>query len=113
MRFPRVRFTVWRLMVAVAVFATATWGGQLAARGYSYRKMSDYHAASKARIESEWSLEFQWKRALGHFPACRTLEVQAEDAWKQAEWHVQMKVKYERAAARPWLPVEPDPPEPK
>jgi hypothetical protein len=29
------------------------------------------------------------------------------------EWHFALFEKYERAARRPWLPVEPDPPEPK
>ena len=31
---------------------------------------------------------------------------------RSAYW-IALKQKYERASARPWLPVEPDPPEPK
>jgi len=32
---------------------------------------------------------------------------------EMAAYHVQMRRKWERAAARPWLPVEPDPPPPE
>lgn len=31
---------------------------------------------------------------------------------KSAEYHAAMKAKYARLARHPWLPVEPDPPEP-
>jgi hypothetical protein len=30
-----------------------------------------------------------------------------------AEYHLELRDKYVQAAARPWLPVAPDPPEPK
>jgi hypothetical protein len=31
----------------------------------------------------------------------------------QVDYHSKMRQKYERAAARPWLPIEPDAPEPE
>ena len=31
---------------------------------------------------------------------------------RRADYHGAMRRKYERAARYPWLPVEPDPPEP-
>jgi hypothetical protein len=33
--------------------------------------------------------------------------------FRRVEHYDALRVKYERAAARPWLPVEPDPPEPQ
>jgi hypothetical protein len=33
--------------------------------------------------------------------------------WRLFEWHESMARKYEHAARYPWLPVEPDPPEPE
>jgi hypothetical protein len=35
--------------------------------------------------------------------------------WSEArlEWHRRLGEKYRRAASSPWLPVEPDPPEPE
>ena len=38
------------------------------------------------------------------------IELQMKDALGQADRHARIRSKYERAAARPWLPVEPDPP---
>jgi hypothetical protein len=36
----------------------------------------------------------------------------AESLRRRAEYHARLKEKYRRTAAFPWLPVEPDPPEP-
>jgi hypothetical protein len=32
--------------------------------------------------------------------------------WRLFQWHLSIARTYERAARHPWLPVEPDPPEP-
>jgi hypothetical protein len=32
---------------------------------------------------------------------------------KTAEYHAALKLKYERAASRPWVPLDPDPPPPE
>jgi hypothetical protein len=32
---------------------------------------------------------------------------------EESDWHLALAQKYRGAAARPWLPVEPDPPEPE
>ena len=41
MRFPRVRYTVRRLMVAVAIVALLTWGEQSRRRWVLYRQRSE------------------------------------------------------------------------
>jgi hypothetical protein len=37
----------------------------------------------------------------------------ADRYWELYVYHGLLEEKYDRAASRPWLPVEPDPPEPK
>lgn len=64
-----------------------------------YTELSDYHDKMHLRY------------AIPH-----TDEVGDEtvyEATPRSTWHMKLAVKYYRAAAHPWLPVEPDPPEPK
>ena len=37
----------------------------------------------------------------------------ADRYWELYDYHGRLEEKYATAASRPWLPVEPDPPEPK
>jgi len=91
MRWPRVRFTIRRMMVAVAVvaivFAWSAWMGRRAAR---FRSLWAEHINKVGMISSPkpWPHEVQ------------------------GIYHLKMGEKYRVAALRPWLPVEPDPPEP-
>ena len=41
------------------------------------------------------------------------LPVEFEECRRRALYDRRMKLKYEAAARNPWLPVEPDPPEPR
>jgi hypothetical protein len=90
---PRFRFTVRRMMVAVAVVAVLlAMAVTLSHRRSRFESLRDYHASRAPYV---------WLGPMG------TL-------WeRQGEWHWAMKRKYERAARYPWLPVAPDPPEPK
>ncbi len=94
MKLPRVRFTVRRMMVAVAV-------------------------ASLALGLSQWM-----RRRSGRFDEIHRRHVRAsfEIAYSSGPWsdkearmtyHWRMITKYERAARYPFLPVAPDPPEPE
>jgi hypothetical protein len=88
---PRVRFTLRRMMVAVAVVAiglgVVDWIGRRAAR---FRALWAYHINRVGLVSSPnpWPHEVQ------------------------GIYHLKMGEKYRVAALRPWLPVEPDPPEP-
>ena len=96
MRLGCPRLTVRGMMVAVAVVAVALSLIVLKRRSDGYRSLAGYHAA-RAMAES------------GTGPA----ESGFARIWtQQGEWHKRMREKYERAASRPWMPVEPDPPEP-
>jgi hypothetical protein len=101
MRRPRVRFTVRHLMAAVAVAALL-----LAARGTWRRYQSyRYQAATYAEMERLVS-------ALR--PADSRISVVYDPGTPQElrftpEQVSRLRRKYERAAARPWIPVEPEP----
>jgi hypothetical protein len=89
MRLPRPRFTVRRLMVVVAIIAMATYTGMVVWRIETYAVRADIHA----RHNSGHSFKYASTDLI--------------------HWHEQMRLKYENAARNPWLPVGPDPPEPK
>jgi hypothetical protein len=90
MRLPRLRLTVRRLMLAVAVVALVIWLGRI----YQLRQMY-----LEKFLDNELAL-----LQLDSGISCYT-----EDHMK---WHQAMRQKYEHAARYPWLPVEPDPPYP-
>jgi hypothetical protein len=94
MRLPRVRFTVRRLMIAVAVVALAIG---MFARSRQMSKIADRHAAQ--------ILEHSQMMPLPNGAFVMLLD-------NRGQWHQAMVAKYRRAARRPWLPVEPDPHEP-
>jgi hypothetical protein len=110
MTFPRVRFTVRRMMAAVAVAALVSAGWVESAR-------------MEAAME-EWRLECSL-RAIDHSLSasihsggrwpCRLTSPPSEPSVidpKKAAYHAAMARKWSAAADRPWLAVEPDPPEP-
>jgi hypothetical protein len=90
MRPPRVRFTVRRMMVAVAILANVlgllVWVDR---RATQFRDRRDFHRMHWSAIDEGFAVEAA-----------------------QAAYHRAMAEKYRGAAERPWLPVEPDPPEP-
>jgi hypothetical protein len=96
MRPPRPRFTVRRLMVAVAIV-----GGVLGLLSWSrtrvvnFRRLADHHG--------RLSRELQQTRE-GYTCTFGT---------PRSDYHRVMEAKYLRAAEHPWSPVAPDPPEPK
>jgi hypothetical protein len=131
MRLPRVRFTVRRLMIAVAIVGVLLAAG-LEAR-WMHRKYREYATRASLhsyceRLYSEWASsdikkeadrrsKFEkngqagfddWVLHLADYYGRRAAK---ETLW--ANYHARMKSKYEVAMRRPWLPVEPDPPEPE
>ncbi len=92
MRPPRLIFTTRRLMIAVAVLGLLFGGVNLGLRSVHYRR-----------------------EALIHEFLEEILAVQQHHSGPDPErsaYHAALKLKYQRAAARPWLAVEPDPPDP-
>jgi hypothetical protein len=117
MKLPRVQLTVRRLIVAVALVALLLGAARLWALRQLYLERAAGHAGFRALVlrspqdiqywESRWTdrragrpARYPWPAGPPFVPAI-------------ARYHDDMKVKYERAAARPWLPVGSDPPEPR
>ena len=107
MKLPRTRFTVRRLMVAVAIMGSLSYGLRLWILNRTYRLRAESHVARKteARGREAWAA----KMAKSGYLSAPRASVEAS----KVEYHDNMAIKYDHAARYPWLPVEPDPPEPK
>jgi hypothetical protein len=103
MRLPRVRFTVRRLMIAVAVVAVLL-GGELIRRQRAARlerlawlaRCERMLATSHPEEEREIASPY-----LKHGKQMGVVEALQEIA--------RQRLRYEYAASHPWLPVPPDP----
>lgn len=83
-------------MVAVLVAGALL---SLVARRERFKRLADYHEAMHYRSAIQLvDVEYQ-ETIFGPTP--------------RSTWHMKMAQKYDRAAARPWLPLAPDPPCPK
>jgi hypothetical protein len=108
MRLPRM--TTRRWMIAVAIFgALAGLGVALERRREGLEALALEHQ-SKMMGLGVGSGPPSGLGLLGWAPDRRSL-TPSERA--RDEWHFRMMSKYRTAASRPWLPVEPDPPEPE
>jgi len=115
MRLPRLRFTVRRMIFAVAVVALLLWCSVMTPQARRYRqRLSEcvagearflrdvnYVEAQIVRFESEGNLEL----SLRHRQLLKNLRV-------YVEWSTGLRRKYEHALWCPWLSVEADPPPP-
>jgi len=94
---PRLRFTVRRMMIAVAIVAALLgWLGERRAR---FLRLSAHYG----RLAKSY-LDLQPDPQPGEYPDAT--------GWRQIIWSWGLRSKYERAARYPWLPIAPDPPEP-
>jgi len=99
MRPPRFRLRT--LMVAVAVVAVMSGVGvRLGNRSLRFRNLADHHGLEETRHVGR-----------GYLPGPETVHI--EVSTPKSEHHARLREKYRRAAARPWLPVPLDPPEPE
>ncbi len=87
MRF-RPRLTLRWLMLLIAVVAIGVWVWRMMKLQEGY-----------------------WHEAQRHAILAASSEAKKED--RLTDYHTHLKLKYERAARYPWLPLEPDPPEPE
>ncbi len=90
----RVRFTVRRLMVAVAIIALILWS------------MRMYQLSREYRIRAE---DY---RSHGHNAAVIYYRTNRSWGYRLRDHYWRLSEKYDRAARYPWLRVAPDPPEP-
>jgi hypothetical protein len=110
MRLPRVRFTVRRLMVAVAIvgllMGTGLWAVRMRTLSAAYRERAFEFGGEPAVGRN---LDFKVITEDGEYISVH----KDENYWLRREWGHKLAEKYRRLADRPWLPVEPDPPPPE
>ena len=94
MRLPRMTTRRWMVAVAVVGIALAV----TFERRDRFRKIAVHHRAEFMKL----------------IPKMNKISYQGDDPLMLLmEWHESMRLKYERAALRPWFPVRPDPPMPE
>jgi hypothetical protein len=126
MRLRRMRFTMRRMLIAVASMALLMGGLRLVCLRSVYREAALAHTAYEnlARTlqevaENEGKNERELQIAFGVEVEPESEAVKARRAAdarvnrKTAEYHAALKQKYERAASRPWVLLPPDPPPPE
>jgi hypothetical protein len=113
MRPIRIRFTIRLLMAVVAISAVAlagvAWSHWMRLRE-DYRLQASYHE-EKEQYERQQLQGVAKAREMGRGdePLLPLIE---QIARQRADFHAEMRRKYEEAAAHPWEPVPPDPSEP-
>ena len=122
MRLPRVRLTVRQMMVAVAVVAVVTGGTVIARRQDVYRVRAVFHAQQEHVAANRWRHWSQEAIRLSGPPGDRNQPGSDQErqlavamvaySRNRAAHHARLRVKYERVARYPWLPIDPDPPSP-
>ena len=112
---PRFRFTLLRMMIAVAIAGTLFGFTAIGIRRSAFLRRADAHR--KAAVEQESLAEYL---AIGrHYERndAGTGLVLSPDSSGLAKtlrkYHDRLQAKYARAARYPWLAIAPDPPEPK
>ena len=111
MRLPRVRFTVRRIMAAVGLVGmTLAVGVECKRRADRFRSSAESH---RSRIDAMlWGANSYYsghELDRGRFWHADGKEFTLREL-DRLDWHRRLQGKYLRAARRPWLPVEPDPP---
>ncbi len=116
LRFPRLRFTIRRLMVIVAIVSLIfSWVVTVrnSREAELRRSLAAYHAREEEmalRAAALHKLEPDFISFLEHG---RSSEAIVSHLLQHAANEAKLKRKYEKAARYPWLPVAPDPPKPK
>jgi hypothetical protein len=122
MKFLRMRFTVRRLMVAVAIVSLPLgWWRyrEMAALSERYRqKYGWYYGLATLDLgeAEEWDqMAVEKRKSAAQHPAWTLDQMAVASAGKRrmGNYYRDLASKYARAVARPWLPVAPDPPEPE
>ena len=99
----RPRLKLPHVMALVAILALAIWLGVMLKRSHDFRVL----AAEQAEAE---------QLSMAYADEARGMngdEQRVARGEQMAAYHRALKEKYDRAAGRPWLSVEPDPPEPE
>jgi hypothetical protein len=116
MRWLRVRVTLRRILVVLAIVEATAGVVLLRSRAEAFHERALYHASEEGLFRNHARL---WDQAVTE--GCTEIPpdgTPAEYAWgaarcrRRADYEAALSAKYQHAAARPWLPVAADPPVP-
>jgi hypothetical protein len=137
MRWPRM--TTRRWLILIAIVAIACGAEMMRRRSVSCRAKANRYALEEAKTRARGersdrsaaeckkhlreiqafaesgggAFRVSWKSLIDSATRSATIASdQAEHCHRWAAYWGALKAKYERAARRPWLPMEPDPPRP-
>jgi hypothetical protein len=115
-RLSQLRFRLRTMLVLVAIVALIMGGVSRWERRKELLRLSgSYSLWAERYARAEWFHSWVASRGehlivtFGDARGYRTVRLEVSELEKVAEDERRMRVKYERAAASPWLPVEPDP----
>lgn len=109
MKRPRVSIRFAMLVVVLTAVPLGLWGKKLSSLRASYREDAEYHARREREERHNVSVFDRGRRA-GATNADEPSIVQLEQASRLGvAYHAGLKLKYRRAADRPWESVPPDP----
>ncbi len=113
MWLPRVRFTLRRMMVAVAAVAVALWAEKGVERWAEYWEQAERHEGrlgtlSLIRQEGYYPYCSIWLDGIPRVFNSKTAPLHGE----LVRHHTRSLRKYRLAMWRPWVPVEPESPPP-
>jgi hypothetical protein len=104
-RLPRVRFTVQRMIIAVAIVGT---GLGLIERRLRALARAEHHLSQV--VSQGWACSRDGSYRF--YVDGQGMPATARQV-RNSAWHHELYSKYRLAANYPWLPIEPDPPEPE
>ena len=110
MRLPRM--TTRRWMVAVMVVALSIATERMRRESFRYRELVERHARLERAFRKNAAL-LPLMKPSDWESLCGQMALSLSRSPERAAYHASLRRKYEHAARYPWLPVEPDPPEPE
>lgn len=119
MRMPRMTTRRWMMAVLLAALGLSGW--ETERRRQAYRARATLLGRTELRCKIEVCLATDAIEAdgcciaipEGFDPMTAKLPVAAEKYRRRFAYYRHLRQKYEAASWHPWLPVEPDPPEPE
>ena len=110
MKPPRLRFALLGMLLSIAVLCVLFCAARMGKQSRDYRRLAVLYAYSEGDA---------WRQAVDHEPSperrpyASWYEIALVEQCRRASaYYEQLSRKYEKAALRPWLPLEPDPPFP-
>jgi hypothetical protein len=115
-RLPRLRFRLRTILILAAIVAVIMAElaqrerrRELLRRSRSYAELAQRYAKAESFHEWAASIGEHLIVTFGDVRGYRTVRLEVSELKKVAEDEGLMRMKYERAAAAPWLSIEPDP----